>query len=153
MYVIASDSAPTLTSRFFTEITADLDTPRKIHRSVYSIPPPSRKIRAEEASHMQALVRLSDTVGSLLPSPPWMLLVPQLFPCQAHGRWQVIEASDIHIWRGRPIGRSLLVSANSLCRPAQISPRCTLPMAASLSRASRVAWAGPVLTPVLACRA
>ena len=48
MYVIASDSASTLTSWFFTETTADLDTPRKIHRSAYSIPPPSRKIRARE---------------------------------------------------------------------------------------------------------
>ena len=48
MYVIASDSASTLTSWFFTQITADLDTPRKILGSACSIPPPSRKIRARE---------------------------------------------------------------------------------------------------------
>ena len=39
MYVIASDSAPTLTSWFFTKVTAGRDTPGKIHKSVYSLLP------------------------------------------------------------------------------------------------------------------
>ena len=39
MYVIVSNSTSTLTSWFFTKVTAGLDTPRKIHRSVYSMLP------------------------------------------------------------------------------------------------------------------